>query len=179
MCAWMSVCRYVVHMCVHMCCTYVCMLACESVCARVCTYLWKPEDHVTKHLQWFFYLIHWGRVSRSHPELMMWLDSQAGVTSELPHLPGMYKGSRDLNSGPYACITSTIPLNNLPSPIMPSQRTQGSVLECIRRERVEVTRVYWIDVCVFLKFWDPNSNMMLLGVGDGQSCHKEGTLLRN
>lgn len=53
----------------------------------------------------------------------------AGVTSGLPHLLDIYKGSRDLNSGPYACIASIILLNNLPSPTMLSQRTQSNVLE--------------------------------------------------
>lgn len=62
----------------------------------------------------------------SHPELMMWLDAQAGVTSGLPHPPDMYRGSRDLNSGPFTCTAST---NNLPGIAMLSHRTQSNVLE--------------------------------------------------
>lgn len=104
---------------------YISLLLFSYVCGiHACVYL-----HVCTHacgglrlmfrisFHWF-YLIYWGRVFQSNPELTIvassvtrkppFLPFQAGIVGGAPCSPSIYLGSGDLNSSPHVFTSSAL-----------------------------------------------------------------------
>lgn len=96
------------------CICHVCVYAFSCVC--VCRCLKSIRSWCVQNLLLFFDLMLWGRVSKSHPELLIWLvsfigklapgiptlPSVAGITGRPPCPPRIYVG--EMNSSPLACM---------------------------------------------------------------------------
>lgn len=113
LCVFLCVCMCVLYVCIHICAG---VLACEGMCGGerlIFGYLPQSLLHSFCEVQSCTELsslieLDWLISTPASPEL--------GLEALDPHLPS-YTGTGDLNSGPNACMTCTLPTDiNLPSP---------------------------------------------------------------
>lgn len=106
---------------------WVCMYTFPCVWASVYMWVCMPVKFQGggENLFWLlFYLIQWDRISRLKSELinvislLFWGSPVSTfltrITGRLPSLSGIYVGSRNLNSGPHACIASSLTTDSSP-----------------------------------------------------------------